>query len=63
MGLIIASSVITFVICMIHDFPPVSQIGNPNYDVYMDLVYIKPWCRFGPYGVGGLLGMMYFEYS
>eukprot|EP00343_Euplotes_focardii_P012582 CAMPEP_0205832706 /NCGR_PEP_ID=MMETSP0206-20130828/47719_1 /ASSEMBLY_ACC=CAM_ASM_000279 /TAXON_ID=36767 /ORGANISM="Euplotes focardii, Strain TN1" /LENGTH=269 /DNA_ID=CAMNT_0053138499 /DNA_START=1215 /DNA_END=2024 /DNA_ORIENTATION=- len=30
---------------------------------FMGLTYLKPWSRFSSYGVGGIIGFMYFEYK
>ena len=32
-------------------------------NVYADLLYVKPWSRFGTYFCGIVLGMMYFEHK
>jgi hypothetical protein len=33
---------------------------NPEYS---NVLYIKPWARFGTYFIGVVLGMMYFEHK
>lgn len=30
---------------------------------FMFYLYLKPWSRFAAYGVGALLGWVYFEYQ
>ena len=48
--------VIPFVTSFVVDLPP-----GMMYDG--DLIYERPWSRFAPYGVGAILGLMYFEYT
>mmetsp|Transcript_23190 Transcript_23190/g.25732 ORF Transcript_23190/g.25732 Transcript_23190/m.25732 type:complete len:519 (+) Transcript_23190:580-2136(+) len=30
---------------------------------FMNIIYMKSWARFAPYGIGGILGFMYYEYK
>ena len=38
-------------------------MSNPNATLRGDMLYEKPWARFGPYGVGAFFGWMYFEFT
>lgn len=63
LSLILLSGLTAFTISYIHGFSGSLQLGVAANARLEDLVYIKPWCRFGAYGVGGLFGFGYFEYK
>lgn len=60
--LILGSCVTTFAIGFVHKFSAAMQFNVPQEGDQENLIYIKPWCRFGPYGIGGVLGLAYYEY-
>ena len=55
--LILTSCIITFSLAMKYKLVATVLGGS------QDMIYIKPWCWFGAYGIGGLLGYFYFEYK
>ena len=38
-------------------------MNHPNTKLNSDLMYERPWTRFGSYGVGALFGWMYYEFT
>jgi hypothetical protein len=61
LSLTLLCSVITFFINSHYGFGPVNT-GRTDVNQF-DIIYIKPWCRFNPYGVGALFGWLYFEFK
>jgi hypothetical protein len=59
-GLTLVTCLIPFTLAMIYDLPPGIVVTNID-DSSMDMVYTKPWCRFSPYGVGAMFGLMFYE--
>ena len=54
-----------FIVNMVitHKYDLGIQITFDNQSDFYNLVYMRPWNRFAPYGVGGIIGFMYFEYK
>lgn len=54
--LILGSAVITGAITYVGEHVPAVVLNDDIMNGYFDDIYIKPWCRIGPYCVGLLLG-------
>ncbi|XP_074595938.1 nose resistant to fluoxetine protein 6-like [Brevipalpus obovatus] len=61
-GLLIGSFGITAYLTVVNHFPPVPYlnivISQEVLNNYYGSIYIKPWCRLGPYVVGIILGYL-----
>ncbi|KAK8751337.1 hypothetical protein OTU49_014264 [Cherax quadricarinatus] len=44
-----------------NDLPPASVLDDPKSDEYINLVYLMPWCRAGPWLVGIWLGYLIYN--
>jgi len=59
--LIFTTCAITFTLSMVYKIPATIQIGGEGNG--QNLVYSRPWCWFSTYGLGGILGLIYFEHK
>ena len=60
-ALLVGCFISSFVTSIVGHFG--AGMSNPNATLRGDMLYEKPWARFGPYGVGAFFGWMYFEFT
>ncbi|XP_052787971.1 nose resistant to fluoxetine protein 6-like [Mya arenaria] len=57
---VLLNFIIVCVLSIIHHLPANIALGDAEGD-YFDLLYIKPWCRVGPYAVGIFTGYVLYR--
>ena len=60
-ALMLGNIISTMVLTAVHNLGIIITMDN-SAD-FFDLIYMKPWSRFAAYGVGALLGFLYYEYK
>ena len=57
----IACFISTFTTAYVGNFG--AGMNSPKAKFNDDLIYERPWTRFGPFGVGAIFGLIYFEFT